>query len=68
VTKRLVDIDDGDLQAAREALATATIKDTVAYALREAVATAARRREVERLVSGSSAALVDDADRQQAWR
>ena len=68
VTKRLVDIDDTDLAAAREALATSTIKETVARALREAAASAARRREVERLTDGSSGALADPVERDQAWR
>jgi Arc/MetJ family transcription regulator len=68
VTKRLVDIDDADLDAARLALSTSTIKETVARALREAAASAARRREVERLLDGSSALLAADADRDRAWR
>jgi Arc/MetJ family transcription regulator len=68
VTKRLVDIDDADLDAARLALSTSTIKETVARALREAAASAARRREVERLLDGSSALLATDADRDRAWR
>ncbi len=68
MTKRLVDIDDADLAAAREALATSTIKETVARALREAAAAAARRREVERLTAGSSAALADAEQRDRAWR
>ncbi len=55
MTQRLVDIDDGDLQAAREALSTSTIEETVGRALREAAASVARRREVERLLDGSSA-------------
>ncbi len=54
VTERLVEIDDGDLQAAREALSTSTIEETVGRALREAAASVARRREVERLLDGSS--------------
>ncbi len=68
VTKRLVDIDDADLDAAREALSTSTIKETVGRALREAAASAARRREVERLLDGSSSLLAADADRARAWR
>ena len=68
VTKRLVDIDDADLDAARLALSTSTIKETVARALREAAASAARRREVERLLDGSSALLAAGADRDRAWR
>lgn len=68
MTKRLVEIDDADLEAARTALATSTIKDTVTLALREAAAAAARRREVERLVDGSSSLMADDDERAGAWR
>lgn len=68
VTKRLVEIDDADLDAARVALATATIKETVGRALREAAASAARRREVERLLDGSAALLAGGEDRDRAWR
>jgi Arc/MetJ family transcription regulator len=68
VTKRLVDIDDADLDAAREALSTSTIKETVGRALREAAASAARRREVERLLDGSSTLLAAGTDRDRAWR
>lgn len=66
--KRLVDIDDADLDAARDALKTRTIKDTVAVALREAAAAAARRREIERLTSGSLAELADKETRRTLWR
>ncbi|MGR6964106.1 cupin domain-containing protein [Geodermatophilus sp. URMC 61] len=55
MTERLVDIDDADLDAARVALSTSTIEETVGRALREAAASAARRREVERRLDGSSA-------------
>lgn len=68
VTKRLVEIDDADLDAARAALSTSTIKETVGRALREAAASAARRREVERLLDGSSARLAVGEDRDRAWR
>ena len=68
MTKRLVEIDDADLEAARTALATSTIKDTVTLALREAAAAAARRREIERLVDGSSALVADEDERARAWR
>jgi Arc/MetJ family transcription regulator len=68
VTKRLVEIDDADLDAARAALSTSTIKETVGRALREAAASAARRREVERLLDGSSALLAGGEDRNRAWR
>lgn len=68
MTKRLVEIDDADLAAAREVLSTSTIRETVATALREAIAVAARRRELELLESGSSAALADPGERARAWR
>lgn len=68
VTKRLVEIDDADLDAARAALSTSTIRETIGRALREAAASAARRREVERLLDGSSALLAVGEDRDRAWR
>ena len=68
MTKRLVDLDDADIAAAREALGTKTLKDTVTKALREASAAAARRREVERLIGGSMKALADKDARAQVWR
>lgn len=42
MTKRLIDIDDDILAEARQALGTATIKDTVGAALRNAVRAASR--------------------------
>jgi Arc/MetJ family transcription regulator len=68
MTKRLVDLDDADVAAAREALGTKTLKDTVTRALKEASASAARRREVERLVSGSMKALANKEERSRVWR
>ena len=68
MTKRLVEIDDADLDAARVALSTSTIRETVGRPLRAAAASAARRREVERLLHGSSALLAAGEDRDQAWR
>lgn len=43
MTKRLVDIDDQVLAEARQALGTATIKDTVNAALQDAIQATARR-------------------------
>ena len=68
MTKRLVDLDDADVAAAREALGTKTLKDTVTMALKEASASAARRREVERLASGSMKALAEHDERARVWR
>ena len=52
MTKTLVEIDDEYLAAARQALGTATKKDTVNAALREVTALAARRRDLQRLTCG----------------
>ena len=68
MTKRLVEIDDSDLDAARAALSTTTIKATVTAALRLAAAQAARRREVERLTSGALADLANPDVMGPAWR
>jgi hypothetical protein len=68
MTKRLIEIDDADLVAAREALQTATIKDTVTRALRLAAAQAARRREIERLTSRVLDDLADQDVMGSAWR
>jgi hypothetical protein len=68
VTKRLVDLADEDLEAAREALQTGSIRETVTAALRLAAAQAARRREIERLTSGALPDLGADEVRDAAWR
>ena len=68
MTKRLVDLDDADVAAARAALGTTTLKDTVTKALKEAAASTARRREVERLVGGSMEELADREQRAHVWR
>lgn len=68
MTKRLVDVADEDLDAAREALRTSTIRETVTAALRLAAAQAARRREIERLTSGALAELGEADVRDGAWR
>jgi Arc/MetJ family transcription regulator len=68
VTKRLVDLADEDLAAAREALQTRTIRETVTAALRLAAAQAARRREIERLTSGALVDLGKADVRDAAWR
>jgi Arc/MetJ family transcription regulator len=64
MTKRLVDIDDDALAAARAALGTPTIKDTVNEALRRVGET--RRARVEHALDVLADA--DLADRDDAWR
>ena len=68
MTKRLVDIDDAALDAAREALGTRTIKDTVDAALRAASDLAARRRHLERFRADGLADLRDEAVMGRAWQ
>jgi len=68
VGKTLVDIDEGLLAQAQEALGTSTKKETINRALAEAVAAVARRREIERLDAGVYADLADPAVMRQAWR
>jgi len=64
MTKRLVDIDDGALNAARHELGTRTIKDTVNEALR--LVTGAREEAVARALD--VLAEVPLSDRSDAWR
>lgn len=64
MTKRLIDVDDDALDAARAKLGTKTIKDTVNEALR----TAARERGVELASALSTLAEVELDDRNVAWR
>ena len=64
MSKHLVDIDEEALRTAREKLGSATIKETVNRALRQAGGEH-RRTVKQRLDSLASADL---ADRDQAWR
>ena len=64
MAKRLVDIDDAALDAARAQLGTDTIKDTVNEALRRAATprSAAVKSALDRLAKASL------EPREQAWR
>ena len=64
VTKRLIDVDDVALHAARAELGTRTIKDTVNEALRRAAA--ARRAKLDQALDVLANAELDD--RSTAWR
>jgi hypothetical protein len=64
MTKRLVDIDDRALRAARTQLGTKTIKDTVNQALHRAGAE--HGRAVKR--SLDALARADLVSRERAWR
>lgn len=67
MAKTLIEIDDEYLVAAQQALGTATKKDTVNAALREVTALAARRRDLQRLISRSLPDLEDEDVMQAAW-
>jgi Arc/MetJ family transcription regulator len=64
VTKRLIDVDDDALGAARAQLGTRTIKDTVNEALRSA----AHQRSTQLASALSVLAEADLDDRSSAWR
>ncbi len=64
VTKRLIDVDDTALDAARAGLGTRTIKDTVNEALRRAAAT--RRSDLDEALDVLGSWELDD--RAGAWR
>jgi Arc/MetJ family transcription regulator len=64
MTKRLIDVDDQALDAARAQLGTATIKDTVNEALR--LAGTERRRDLDAAINVLSRARL--RDRTAGWR
>jgi Arc/MetJ family transcription regulator len=68
MAKTLIDVDEGYLAAAQEVLHTDTKKDTVNAALRAVAAMAARRRDLDRLVSGGLPDLADDQVMRGAWQ
>lgn len=67
VTKRLVEIDDGDLRMAQEILGAATIRETVARALKDVIAAEAGRQHIELLKTGYLEPMADKEYRRQAW-
>lgn len=68
MAKHLVEINEDDLRAAKDALGLSTIKDTVAAALVQLLAAEARKREVARLEAGYLEALSDQENRRSAWQ
>jgi Arc/MetJ family transcription regulator len=68
MAKRLVDIDDQVLDAARQALQTRTMKETVDRALREAVTAELRRRFLARAFADGLPDLRDPDVKAAAWR
>jgi Arc/MetJ family transcription regulator len=68
MAKTLIDVDEEQLAAAQQILRTQTKKDTVNAALRMVTALAARRRDLERLTSGSLPDLADEDVIRAAWQ
>ena len=68
MTTRLIDLDDELLASAEAELGTAGVSDTVRAALRHAVASSARARQVQWLVEGGLADLTDEEGRDAGWR
>lgn len=68
MTKRLIELDDDLLSAARRELHTSGVSDTVRAALRHAATSAARARQVDWLTDGGMAELAEPAARADVWR
>jgi Arc/MetJ family transcription regulator len=68
MAKTLIDVDEEYLAAAQQALHTETKKDTVNAALRAVAALAARRRDLQRLVTGGLPDLEDAEVMRGAWQ
>jgi Arc/MetJ family transcription regulator len=68
MAKTLIDVDEEYLAAAQQVLHTQTKKDTVNAALRAVAALAARRRDLQRLVSGGLPDLEDEQVMRAAWQ
>lgn len=68
MAKKLVDIDVAALDEARRILGVATYKETVNAGLREIIAGAARRREIERFTDPEPHDIDDPNVVATAWR
>lgn len=68
MTKRLIELDDDLLAAARRELHTTGVSDTVRAALKQAANAAARARQVDWLSEGGLEPLADRENRTAVWR
>lgn len=68
MAKKLVDIDTEALEEARRILGVESYKDTVNAGLREIIAAAARRREIERFTDPRPRDIDDPEIVATAWR
>ena len=68
MAKKLIDIDVAALDEARRILGATSYKETVNAGLREIIATAARRRQVERFTDPEPQDIDDPEVVASAWR
>jgi len=68
MVKRLIDIDDGALDRAREVLGAGTMKETVNRALQAVIDLDRRQRFITRVEGGEGLDLGDDEVMDRAWR
>ncbi len=72
MVKRLIDIEDGLLEEARQVLGTGTIKETVTTALVQAIRDSRRRAHLDDEALERFAALAEDLGNEQvmgaAWQ
>ena len=68
MAKKLVDIDVDALEEARRILGVESYKDTVNAGLREIIAAAARRRQVQRFTDPQPSDVDDPDVVASAWR
>lgn len=67
MTKRLIDVDDNQLEAVRKVLGSRTLKDTVNAAFDEVLALDQRRRELLAERGHDPEDLADPEKRRAAW-
>ncbi|MGV9710993.1 DUF2191 domain-containing protein [Gordonia sp. NPDC003424] len=68
MTKRLIDLDDDLLAAARAELRTTGVSDTVRAALRHTVTSSARTRQIAWLREGGLEGMSSSENRGDVWR
>ena len=66
--KKLVDVDVEALEEAKRILGVTSYKDTVNAGLREIIASAARRRQIQRFLAPEPDDVEDVAVAESAWR
>jgi len=68
MAKKLIDLDVAALEEAKSILGVATYRETVNAGLREIIAAAARRRQIERFTAPEPDDIEDAAVVASAWR